>query len=235
VNYKKNLIDIISEWVAAIPTLITINSVSTSGDLHTISVCDVLYAQPGFEVIIGSNTYTIVSVDQTTKEIVVQGSVAITASSFNLYSVKFYHGTPIQTSAELDQEHIASEKTPMIYLLELFKERFFESDLDTAFERESTIRLFALTQADFDKKLTSEFYSDYILPMRNLMENLIAIIKEDKFTDATELESLYTNHARFGVYITNKGVEKSLFLDNLSGVEIEITIPRYKEGKCLEC
>jgi len=234
-NYKKNLIDIISEWVDAIPNTVEIKSVVTSGDLHTLTVCDVLYSQSGFEVTIGGNTYTIISVNQSTKEIVVQGSVSITATSFNLYTVKFYHGTPIQTSVELDQEHNAYEKTPMIYLLELFKERFFETDLDNALERESSIRLFALTQADFDKKLTSEFYSEYILPMRNLMENLVKIIKEDKFTDSSKLESIITNHARFGVYITNKGVVRSLFLDNLSGVENEIEIRRYKEGKCAKC
>ena len=234
--YKESLIDILEQLVASIPTTVTVNnSVDNLDGTQTISVCDALYAQVGFQFTIGPDTYTIIAVDQENETITVSPAVPlIVATSFSLYAPYFFHGTPIETSTELDQNKEASTKTPMVYLLENFSEEFNE-DEELVVERESRVRLFFLTQANFAEWTTDNFYDFAIVPMRRLMENFFEQVRTNRRFDTLEQSFTATNHIRFGVYISNRGVEKSLFVDNLSGVEMEITLTILKDNLCPPC
>ena len=41
------------------------------------------------------------------------------------------------------------------------------------------------------------------------------------------------NRANFGVYVTDKGNESRIFNDNMSGVELRITLPIKKDLTCI--
>lgn len=235
--YKDNLIDVVGGIVASMNFTTDVISVVDNGDgSQTLTLCDIFHSQPGFEITIGPDVYTIMSIDPFNSSITIWPSAPlVTASQVTIYPAKYYHGTPIETSTELDQEKDANAKTPMVYFMENFTERFFE-DVDDVRERVSNIRLFFLTQADFSNWQTEDFYTNAIEPMRKLMENWIATLKLDKRFDTNEQEFTAINHARFGVHINGKGTLQSLFVDNLSGVEIQIPLLKLKNlGICPPC
>src|SRR3990172_385101 len=161
--YKQSSIDVIGEVVSSMSFVVQIVSISTSGEVHTLTVCDVFYAQPGFKLTIDGNTYTIVDV-LAPDTIIVRGSAAIVLLSFFLYPPFFFHGTPIETNVQLVQESNASNKTPMIWFLENFTKRFFYNSEDTR-ERQINFRLFFLTQANHEQWL-DDAYHNAIEPMR---------------------------------------------------------------------
>ena len=120
----------------------------------------------------------------------------------------------------------------MVWFLENFTDKFFDDAADTR-EREIRFRLFFLTQANHEKWLVNDSYHNAILPMRRLAENFIDKLRSlparfDLISEEYEL----INYAKFGVYITNKGMEKSLFADKLAGCELNISLTVYKLDAC---
>ena len=147
--------------------------------------------------------------------------------------VYFFHGTPIAVGAELDKINNANNKTPMVWMMENFQERFYDDPL-LRLERETTLRLFFLTQANHRQWVTQQAYDHCIAPMRRLMELFVEVIKNDGTFDVTDLTYSVYNYAKFGVYINEKGMPTNKFADNLSGVEMSFVLKRYKPD-CCDC
>lgn len=161
-----------------------------------------------------------------------------TLVSFNMNFIEaphvyFFHGTPIAVGAELDKINDAGNKTPMLWMMENFQERFYDDPL-LRLERETTLRLFFLTQANHRQWVTQQAYDHCIAPMRRLMELFAEVIKNDGTFDVTDLTYSVYNYAKFGVYISEKGMPTNKFADNLSGVEMSFTLKRYKPD-CCDC
>jgi hypothetical protein len=208
---------------------VNILNIVTSGTNHTLTVDDVFYLQPGFTITIGTNDYVIKSVNATTNVIVLTGAT-IVGTSFLVNDVFYFHGTPIQTSSEIDTIKNAADKTPMIYFLENFSETFYNED-DNILERESSVRLFFLSQMS-DKWGTETTYDNCIEPMRKLLELFIDKLNTSSAFNMDGKTFEVINHFKFGVYINNKGYEKQLFADKLSGCELQITLSIYKTDEC---
>ncbi len=120
----------------------------------------------------------------------------------------------------------------MVYLLEIFSERFNE-DVDE-FERVSDLRLFFLTHANFEEWEIDEFYDNSIKPMQRLVQHFIDTLnKQVRVQQIRDYE--LTNLSRFGVYVNNKGFESTLFEDKLSGVELRISLELRKPTDCSGC
>ena len=128
IPYKESLIDIIRAVVQDMSFPVTIKSVSNSGNIYTITTCDIYHAQPEFELIIGGQKYVIkeITAPDTIK---VEGLSPIVVTTFDVYEPFFFHGTPIQQGVELIQDKKADNKTPMIWLYEQFTETFFKENL----------------------------------------------------------------------------------------------------------
>lgn len=234
-KYKVSLADILELLTVSMVFPVTINNVAISGDLQTLSVCDVYHAQEGFIFEIGGIDYTIQSVDPALKQIVLDKGITnpLTAgTSSNLYEPFFFHGTPYAINSEvIGQKKISDKRTPMVWLLEEFSE-VFHDDTENTHERDSDVHIFFLTHGDF-KKVINEMASDYIEPMSRLMENFIkAHNKERRIFEHWDLDYKVTRYSKFGIYITNKGEGANLFADTLSGVENEITLKLLKNNVC---
>lgn len=235
-KYTATAIDILRAVADQIDPTITIDNVVDNGNgTYDIITCDVKYAIVGFSVTIGSNQYKIIEVDDTT--ITVSGSVAITAETFDLYPVYFYHGTPIETNAQLEQVNNASDKTPMIWVLENINETIYRQE-DTNLDRSINCRIFFLTQADNERWFNDDAYLYAIEPMRRLMQMFIDIIESNVgsfYTDDLTYNS--TAYSKFVVYISNKGTLKNMFADKLAGVEANIGSLIVVKGYecCLDC
>lgn len=231
--YKEDITEFIKGIVDNLVFTINIKSAVDNLDgTYSIEVDEFYYLQTGFKISIGGNDYVVNSINYTTCTAIVTGVALIVATSFDLYPIKFFHGTIRETNTELSDYTVARDKTPMVYFYENFSEKFFE-DNDNVLERESDLRLFFLTQADFQQWQTNQFYDFAIKPMRRLLELFIESLK--LMGRAQEIDSYdTTNHTRFGVFITDKGYEKNYWQDNLSGCELRITLQIAKEMNCPE-
>jgi hypothetical protein len=153
-------------------------------------------------------------------------------SSFTLPTVHFFHGTVKETNITLTKRQFDTQKTPLVYLLEIFSERFNE-DVDE-FERVSDLRLFFLTHANFEEWEVDDFYANSIKPMQRLTQHFIDTLnKQVRVQQIRDYE--LTNLSRFGVYVNNKGFESTLFEDKLSGVELRISLELRKPTDCSGC
>lgn len=232
---RRHLIDILESVFFSMNLVVTINGVVTTGTTHVISCEDVKYAQVGRKITIDGNEYTITEVDHQAETITCTGDEAIVVGSFTLYEPFFFYGTPIQQGVELNAEDQARDKTPMVWLLESFTEDFTD-DIDNPIERTVTPRLFFVTEADFENYTTAQAKDLYIRPMMRLRDMFIAQIKATPrvFEVIDELAFSGSDYNKFGVYITNKGAEKSMWADKLSGIECAPDLKIYKEDPCIE-
>lgn len=214
---------------------VVVQSVASVGDDHTLTVCDIFHAQPGFTVTISADDYIIKSISGTTVMVVTGTTTPVAPVTFDLYDPFFFHGTPIQQGVELKQKKQAFNKTPMVWMYEQFTDRFFEDPADKT-ERNITMRLFFLTQAKTDKWLTDDSYANAIKPMNRLAENfknqLDVPVGGVKRFDTDTLEFDMLNYHKFGVFINNKGMEDSLWADKLAGCEMSITLPVFRDEPC---
>lgn len=226
-SYRKPLLDILREIHESLEFPVTIISATNSGNTWTITVDNVYHAQPGYIITIDGNEYRITDVDDETNVITATGTEAILATSFEMYGVQFYHGTPISANNEIDKISDPHEKTPMIYVMESFEENW-NDDIESIVERTVSPRIFCLTSADFAKWKISEFEQKALRPMMRLVDNFREAIMAYPRTDFEGAGSRSIPHYRFGVYISNRGTEKSLFVDNLSGIEFVPSLTFYK-------
>ena len=234
-NYKESSIDIIEGVVLSMTFPVKVLSVASVLNVHTLTVCDIYHAQPGFKVTISGNDYVIKSISGT-NTMVVEGTPAVVAPvTFDLYPPYFFHGTPIQQGVELAKEKSVSNKTPMVWFYEQFTDKFFNDQI-SAVEREVTMRLFFLTQTDTDKNYTETAYQNAIEPMRRLAENFIrqldVPINGVKRFNTDDLDYSMVNYHKFGVFINNKGMQNSLWQEKLAGVEISVTLPVFRSEPC---
>jgi len=246
--YKQPSIDIIGDLIASLTFPVTIiQAVNNGSGVHTLSVCDMYHAQPGFYVMIGSKKYLITDIqpaeqpdcDTPTNDVmVIKGESAnITATTFNMYSPFFFYGTPMAEGTELSQVNQAKDKTPMYWLrLDDFSEKFFENEMETK-ERELKFRLYPLTQSDHEKWVTSEAKKQAIDPMHRLAEIFVNAVKANpaRFNVNEFTWDIPAVFPKFGVISINRGVEKSLWHDKLGGVELSMSLTVLKKEGCEIC
>jgi hypothetical protein len=192
-------------------------------------------------MVIGGNNYVITQVNFP-NEIIATGTTPITVKTFELYRPKYYHGTAISMNTELDKKKQATDKTPMIWLMEQFVDTF-QTATNNPIERKCKLQIFFLSTGNSQQWTTEEAYKWGILPMQRLQKSFeLQLQKMDNIfvTDAPPLQPLtydLKNYHQFGVYIVNKGMPTALWVENLSGVEMNIPqLQIFADGLCdLNC
>jgi hypothetical protein len=230
---RKETVDIVNDLVSEMSFEVTITLINDNLDgTYTLSTCNTYHLQECFKITYNSAQWTIQSLVKDTSitiKPVLDSTPAPTELSFEAYAPYYFHGTVIQTNLELEQISNSSLKTPMIYLLEIVEDTFFNRD--NQLERESDLRLFFLTQANFVDWKTQDTYTQAIEPMRSLAYSFIDTLNKSKLISIFA-EYRLINHTKFGVYVTDKGYENRIFNDNLAGVEMRITLPVLQENDC---
>ena len=232
--HKRSLIDILNQVVSGMDRTILIQSVvDNGGNNYTLTVDDLKWIEPGRTLTIGSGTFTILTIDDELNQLTVSGTTAMLSNvtSFEAYTPFFYYGTPIAAETELQKIQLSKDKTPMIYLMLKFTEKF-STDLESMIERESTCNLFFLTQADFEAWETGDFYSNAIRPMRRLQECFVDAISNDYRFDTSDYTFTITDLPMFGVYINTKGAATTWFTDKLSGVQMDSILKITRTSDC---
>lgn len=229
---RKETVDIIGDLVSSMNFTFVAKTIINNGGTYTFTTCNTYHLQECFKITIDNAIFKITEViknESITIKPVLDSTPAPTLLEFSIYNPYYFHGTVIQTNLELEQITNSSAKTPMIYLLEVAEDKFFNDD--SSLERESDLRLFFLTQANFVDWKTQDTYENAINPMRSLLYSFIETLNNSKIVGKFN-DYRVINHTKFGVYMTDKGYEKRIFNDNLAGVELRISLPILQSNKC---
>lgn len=199
---------------------------------YTFSTCDTYHVMQGSYIEINGDDYLVKSVDTDINTITIYSNIAITSDTFLTQKPYFFHGTPIDTTNVLSTILDSSQKYPMIYLLEIIKDKFI-ADKSSIIDRESNLNIFFLAEANFQDWDVDQHYSDAIIPMMNLCSNFIDYLKKHPdIGTISDFEVIY--HAKFGMQLKEaSGHVKNLFNDNTSGVQLRVTLPIKKTLICL--
>jgi len=227
-------VDIIDTLLAGFnPKLKIKNVVDNLDGTVTITVCEPLNLRLGLTFTLNSVVYTVIAIDgnditYTTAVLPVKGDYVYPTKPF------YFHGTPIATNNQLSTINLHSSKLPMVYLIELLKDKFI-LDKDSAIDRESTVRLFFLDEANFADWDTDQHYALNIVPQANYALAFIEYLKNHAMVGLITGEAELTYYAKFGLSVTQNGVTKNLFNEQLSGVDFTITIPITKDLTLCTC
>jgi hypothetical protein len=119
-------------------------------------------------------------------------------------------------------------KLPLVWLVENISEEEF--GIKSSIERQSRVRLYFLDDNNPKENLNADFRLNVVTPMIGLKDAVIEAIKGNLLFDV--LESWNTrNLTRFGNE-NEKGYFENILDENLSGVELVITLPIFKRGDC---
>lgn len=182
--------------------------------------------------------FTVLSVDESTKTIVISGLIN-TSNPITLNPPFYFHGTPFNTNAELDLIRQTADKVPFIYLYEVLSERV-NNDPDSLFQSEPTLNLFFLDI--FNKRgdlKTDQHYKSVIIPMRNLLNEFIIALNASSRVGLFD-DYRVINRVNFSDDRTFSGREDSLtgeqmssiFNLSLSGVQLSCTFPILLDLNC---
>jgi hypothetical protein len=140
----------------------------------------------------------------------------------------FISGTKLAANREWTIADIdLTAKTPIIWLLETMRERFFGKG--DARDREMELRIFFLDETNVAQFLTEDHRREVVYPMQKMVDEFIRVIGLDRNFKTIEDYSIRT-FSRFGVEQDN-GMIQNILDANLSGVELIISLTKYK-GNC---
>tara|TARA_R110000751_G_scaffold73709_2_gene149079 strand:+ start:1976 stop:2641 length:666 start_codon:yes stop_codon:yes gene_type:complete len=139
----------------------------------------------------------------------------------------FLSGTRISANREwtISTEDL-TKKTPIVWLLSDI--RYFQYGRDSAFDWESEIRIFFLDEGDAVNYYSADYISNVVYPMSRLAELFIDSVKKNrKYKTLDQWEII--NFTRFGTE-DQSGYVQNIIDANLSGVELRISLTKYKEN-----
>ena len=119
-------------------------------------------------------------------------------------------------------------KLPLVWLLETINERFY--GIQSPLERESELRIFFLNETDITQFYTEDHRANVVQPMTDLARQFIQVVDSTPSFKKIEQYQIRT-FSRFGVE-SQKGVIQNILDANLSGVELQVTLPVYKSYTC---
>jgi hypothetical protein len=139
-------------------------------------------------------------------------------------------GTKLATNSEWSKaEKNLMKKTPLIWLLEVIRLRRYGRD--SVIEFESDLRLFFLDETNVAQYYTADHRENVVYPMERLCDEFIKVVEANRNYQTIENYDIIT-FSRFGVERDN-GMFQNVLDANLSGVELRITLTKYKENcKC---
>jgi len=228
----REIVDIIENIVNGLSFTTTIKTVTDNGNgTYTLGVCWTYHVQPFCNVTINAVSYRVTDIVNNESITIEAGAAPLVGDVIEISAPKYFHGTRPATNEELAEIVNVSDKLPFVYLFEVISESF-SNDEEERIERESTMRLFFLGGANFDDWYTDDHYKYAIIPMRNLVFKFIDSVNSDMATFADFDNYTLINHAKFGVFTDNNGHTNRFFNEDLSGVEMRVTLPVLKDIAC---
>lgn len=228
----REIVDIIENVVNGLSFTTEVKTVTDNANgTYTLGVCCSYHVQPYCYVTINAVQYLVTDITNNESITIENGAAVVVGDTIEITAPKYFHGTRPAINEELDEIESDMDKIPMVYLFEVISENF-SNDSENRIERESTLRLFFLGGANFQDWYTDEHYKYAIVPMRNLVFEFIDAVNADSCTFADFDNYTLINHAKFGVFTDNNGHTNRFFNEDLSGVEMRVSLPIIQNFAC---
>ena len=226
-------IDILKDVIAGIAHTITIDSVeSLGGSLYKLNTENTIYLRELKKVTIGAVDYKVTDfvINSYVTVQALSGDIAVTARRFTIDVPLFLWGNPKMVSAELDlriknKNADGTQVHPYLWLVEVGSSEHSLNPSD-AVKVKPTFNIFFLDSNKYDDWTIEDHYTNAIDTMSNYIDYVIEILKSRR--DLFDTDSIVyntVNHVNFGDYIVDKGMEERILNDNVTGVQLQITIP----------
>ena len=173
----------------------------------------------------------------------INGSLLITEIDYDTYLVAgnangtltlpapyFVPGTKIAANMEWTKiSNDLTTKTPLIWLLH--DVRYRKYGRESVYDWESDLRIFFLDETDIVNYYTKDHIDNVVVPMSKLADEFINVVNVNRnYKTLDDYEII--NFTRFGTE-TENGYIRNILDANLSGVELRITLIKYKQNcKC---
>jgi len=152
-------------------------------------------------------------------------------TSFSVAIPYFFHGTVSAVENQLQKIPATFDKTPFIWLHEVIDENYDDNPLSDI-EKTPDLRLFFIDYANLKEWTTDDHYSKVINRMTIVADMFIEKAKTYKYFNKFDSHKR-RNHVKFGRYEDQTGHTSQIFSDNLSGIEMQISLPLNKINNCL--
>ena len=231
---RRETVDIVGDLVSMIDTSIVFKSITDNLDgTYTIETCDTSYAFPCLKFEHDGVEYEVLETGFLPNNQIVLKGDSVPVGPIVLEPMNYYHGTVIAGTTEIECKFESMKRYPMVYLMEVIRDRFFNLE-ENIVDRESSFKLFFLLRTNENDWCTDEHYDRAIKPMRNMLYKFIDVLNNNE--NIGEIDSYSAiNRAKFGVYSTDSGHTKRVFTDQTSGVELGIDLPILKGSLCVDC
>lgn len=221
----KQIYKIVEDVVSSIEWDIDVKSISESGGLFTLEVCNTAFLNQCKIFVDSMGDSWEVTDFVFNKSLTVKAyrhSNIFTDTNITLNIPKFLHGTIRLSSAEYDAESKKEGIHPLIYLYQVQNERP-SLDVRDAIERTATIRVFLIMANNFKDFIRKDYDSQVFDPLSNIEEEFINKLKDN--SNIPRLTERYTriNHEQFGTTDSN-GYLKRIFNGELSALELSIPL-----------
>lgn len=214
----------IQDLVNSIST--TIEGVYLPAPNEFTTVCNTKWARVGKTITDAQNNeflITEINYDNWIKAGIIDGEITLP----NPY---FVPGTKIEANREWTiAENDLTKKTPLVWLLHGIRYNSFGKE--SVLTWESDLRIFFLDETDVLNYYTKDHLNNVVIPMTKLAEEFIKVVKNNRQYQRVDTWEIL-EFSRFGSEQEN-GYFKNILDANLSGVELKITLKKYKENcKC---
>jgi hypothetical protein len=222
---------LISTILSRITPTITVDSVDVVSGGYRFNTANTYYLRENKTLTIDSVDYIVSSFVQNTSFTILTDTDLSAVTSVSLYTPVFLFGSPTSIQKELMYILNESDRTPIILVHQLLRERNYKKEWDNPVEQEWEFTLFIMDTSKFGDWLTTDHYRVCVKPMRALAELFQDEIEEDqKLFEELENVSI-TPRPNFGIYTTDKGEMKQLYSENFSGVEMSLVL-KYRKQSC---
>ena len=194
----------------------------------TIPISNTAYLYPFKEVTIDGRDAKVVDMIWNTQLVLkFNDAGGLDAGTYVIANPLYTWGTIREFNNEMSQIRYTGDKYPIVYLFERFRETEYHGSND-ALDREADVRLFFLSNYNPNDYTIKDHYNYVIKAMTNLKNSFIESVKRNpKIDELTTSDN--TNFVMFGTYTDNNGNIEHLIGDNLTGIEMRITIPFFKD------
>ena len=144
--------------------------------------------------------------------------------------ITYLHGTPSSTNIEyVKVDPMTVNKVPFAWLLEVYQ--YDQPGPGSSLAASFSVVIFFLTWGKEVEWTNQQQNERAIKPMENLANSFLEAIEAD-YTYKTLQDVTIRPRSRFGVEVTNKGSERKILDEDLSGVEMRFTLELYKVENC---
>lgn len=225
-----NLVDIVRQLIERIDLNINVNSIIG----NKIFVCNTMHVTLG-KIVKDEfgNEYRVI--DFSFNEWIEVEPIGVSPNPFNSTvivapSILFLHGSPSSTNNEYALiSNRTLSKTPFIWLLVSYD--YDTLPADSSIVASYNARLFFMDWANVPKWKNDQHNNLVIKPMENLSKAFTDVIEADYTFKRLEA---FTRRPRprFGVEITDKGSDKTIIHENLSGIDLSLKLEMYNTALC---